>query len=98
MRGDGRVPLTPVAGDRQRAALAALLRTLDPAELTLPESVLQRIPPRPPGHGLHRELFPRRTGPVFDALTPAIVAADMTVSQILTPSRACAPGRAGAAR
>ena len=78
----------PQPGDRQRAALAALLRTLEPAELTLPESVLQRIPPRPPGHGLHRELFPRRTGPVFDALTPAVVAADLTVSQILTPSRA----------
>ena len=88
MRGDGRVPVTPVPVDRQRAALAALLRTLEPAELTLPRSVLQRIPPRPPGHGLHRELFPRRTGPVFDALTPAIVAADLTVSQILTPTRA----------
>ena len=88
MRGDGRVPVTPTRGDRQRAALAALLRTLEPAELTLPESVLQRIPPRPPGHGLHRELFPRRTGPVFDALTPAIVAADLTVSQMLVPSRA----------
>ena len=88
MRGDGRVPVTPVPGDHQRAALAALLRTLDPAELTLPESVLQRIPPRPPGHGPHRELFPRRTGPVFDALTPAVVAADLTVSQILTPTRA----------
>ena len=88
VRGDGRVPVTPVPGDRQRAALAALLRTLDPTELTLPESVLQRIPPRPPGHGLHRELFPRRTGPVFDPLTPAIVAADLTVSQLLVPSRA----------
>ena len=88
VRGDGRVPVTPVPGDQQRAALAALLRTLDPAELTLPESVLQQIPPRPPGHGPHRELFPRRTGPVFDALTPAIVAADLTVSQILTPTRA----------
>ena len=88
MRGDGRVPVTPVPGDQQRAALSALLRTLDPAELTLPESVLRQIPPRPPGHGPHRELFPRRTGPMFDALTPAIVAADMTVSQILTPSRA----------
>ena len=88
MRGDGRVPVTPVPGNRQRAALAALLRTLDPAELTLPETVLRQIPPRPPGHGLHRELFPRRTGPVFDALTPAIVAADLTVSQMLAPPRA----------
>ena len=88
VRGDGRVPVTPVPGNQQRAALAALLRTLDPAELTLPESVLQQIPPRPPGHGLHRELFPRRTGPVFDALTPAIVAADLTVSQVLAPTRA----------
>ena len=72
----------------QKAALEALLRTLDPAELRLPESVLAAIPPRPSGYGPHRELFPRYTGAVFDAVSPAVVAADHTVSQLLDPERA----------
>ena len=88
MRGDGLVPVTPVASEQQRAALGALLATLAPAELTLPAGLLGQIPPRPPGHARHRELFPRRTGAAFDALTPAIVAAYLTVSEMLAPDRA----------
>ena len=88
MRGDGRVPVTPVPADEQRAALEALLGTLAPAELVLPTDVLAQIPPRPAGYGRHRELFPRQTGPMFDAISPAIVAANVTVAQILTPARA----------
>ena len=63
MRGDGRAPTRPASAAEQQAALEALLRTLDPAELRLPESVLAAIPPRPSGYGPHRELFPRYTGP-----------------------------------
>ena len=33
MRGDDRVPVAPVPASQQRAALMALLATLDPAEL-----------------------------------------------------------------
>jgi hypothetical protein len=64
------------------------MRTLAPAELTLPDRVLSAIPPRPPGFGLHRELFPRYTGSAFDALTPAVVAAGHTVAMVLEPTRA----------
>ena len=88
MRGDGRTPIRPASAPEQKAALDALLRTLDPAELRLPESVLKAIPPRPSGYGPHRELFPRYTGPVFDAVAPAVVAADHTVLQLLDPERA----------
>lgn len=88
MRGDGREPLRRASPAEQEAALAALLRTLDPAELRLPEAVLRAIPPRPPGYGPHRELFPRYTGTVFDAVSPAVVAAEHTVSQMLDPARA----------
>ena len=88
VRGDGPAPVAPVGGEQQRAALTALLAALAPAELTLPAGVLRLIPPRPPGHPPHRELFPRRTGAAFDALTPAIVAADLTVSEMLAPERA----------
>ncbi|MCY3845899.1 MAG: zinc-dependent metalloprotease [Acidobacteria bacterium] len=88
VRGDGHDPVAPVAGKLQRDALNALVAALAPAELTLPAGLLRLIPPRPPGHARHRELFPRRTGAAFDALTPAIVAADLTVSEMLAPERA----------
>ena len=45
-------------------------------------------PAAPVGLRPHRELFPRYTGAVFDAVSPAVVAADHTVSQLLDPERA----------
>ncbi len=87
-RGDGRKPVEPVSAAAQNAAIEALLRTLRPAELAIPASVLATLPPRPSGFGRSRELFPRYTGLMFDAISPAVVAADHTVSQLLEPSRA----------
>ena len=88
LRGDEQVPLRPVSGDVQRAALDALLLTLDPAELAMPASLLRLIPPRPFTYDAHRELFDRYTGGAFDAVSPAVTAADLTVSLILNPERA----------
>ncbi len=88
MRGDGRTPMkweTPV---NQRKALEALANTLKPSELTVPKQVLDAIPPRPPGYGRHRELFPRTTGDGFDPLSPATVASDVTVGFTLQSDRA----------
>jgi hypothetical protein len=87
-RGDAGVPYRRVPGDQQRAALGALTAALAPSTLALPRSLLDLIPPRPPGWGGSRELFPRYTGDVFDAITPAIVAAEHTVSSMLSGSRA----------
>ncbi len=87
-RGDGRKPMSRVSGAAQRAAVHALLGTLQPAELAIPIGVLDILPPRPPGYSRTRELFPRYTGPTFDAITPAVVAADHTVGQMLQPARA----------
>jgi len=87
-RGDGRQPVAPASAETQRTALAALVSTLAPSELTIPRPVLSLLPPRPPGFGRTRELFPRYTGPAFDMLTPALVAADHTISEVLSPSRA----------
>jgi hypothetical protein len=88
MRGDGRPPTRPAPAAEQKAALEALLLTLAPSELRVPEAVLKAIPPRPSGYPPNRELFPRYTGETFDALTPAAVAADQTVTQLLEPERA----------
>ena len=88
MRGDGLSPMWRVSAAEQTQALDALMRTLRPAELTLPMSVINAIPPRPPGFGRTRELFPRYTGSAFDAITPAVVAATHTVNSLLTADRA----------
>ncbi len=88
MRGDGRQPVRPAADALQRSALRALLGTLDLSELALPEALLRSLPPRPMGYGRHRELFPRYTGMMFDAVTPAVVASSHTVSELLDATRA----------
>lgn len=88
VRGDGRQPARAVDGERQRAALRALTSTLQPGELVLPREVIDLIPPRPYGYGMHRELFPRFTGQTFDVVSPAIVAAEHTISNVLNPQRA----------
>jgi hypothetical protein len=87
LRGDGRAPMRMASGSEQRAALSALLRVLQPSELALPQALLSKIPPRPSGYGRSRELFPRYTGLMFDAITPAGVAADQVVSGILAFDR-----------
>jgi len=87
-RGDGRTSVEPVSADDQRAAIASLLATITPSALAIPQSVLATLPPRPGGYGRTRELFPRYTGSMFDAISPAVVAADHTISELLQPSRA----------
>jgi hypothetical protein len=88
MRGDGRTAVKWESAANQRKALEALAATLKPAELTVPQQVLDAIPPRPPGYGHHRELFPRTTGDGFDPLSPATVASDVTIGFILQLDRA----------
>ncbi|MEX2530016.1 MAG: zinc-dependent metalloprotease [Gemmatimonadota bacterium] len=93
LRGDGQEPLHRVPAAEQRAALDALLRTLQPAELALPRHVLATLPPRPPGYGGAElgggaELFRRWTGLVFDAVAPAAAAADLTLGMLLHQERA----------
>ncbi len=88
IRGDGRKPFTRVPATEQRAIMDSLMDVLKPVELVLPPSVVDKIPPRPSGYGMHRELFPRYTGDTFDAITPAVVLAEHTISQILQRERA----------
>jgi Met-zincin/Domain of unknown function (DUF5117) len=88
MRGDGRDPVRRASAAEQRAALDALLSTLRPSELALPPELLEKIPPRPAGYGNTRELFPRYTGQMFDAISPAVVAANLTIGYMLDDARA----------
>jgi hypothetical protein len=88
MRGDGRVPFTWATAAEQRAALKALMATVRPSVLALPENVVKLMSPRPDGYGMTRELFPRYTGRTFDVITPAVVAATHTLASIFQQERA----------
>ena len=86
-RGDGRTPTRPAPAAEQRAALTSLMATISPSALALPQTLFSLIPPRPPGWGMSRELFPRYTGGAFDVITPAVSAAGMTIGFILDDAR-----------
>src|SRR5574338_148413 len=77
-----------VAPDEQRRALAAVLETIKPDALAVPESLLRLIPPRPAGYARTREDFRIRTQPVFDALAPAEAVADHVSGFLLNQERA----------
>ena len=77
-----------VSPEEQRRALAAVLDTLKPEALAVPDSVLRLIPPRPPGYQRTREDFRIRTQPVFDALAPAEAVADHVSGFLLNQERA----------
>jgi hypothetical protein len=88
VRGDGEVPTKIVAAAEQRRALAAVLATLKPSALALPESLLKMIPPRPPEYDRGREHFKIHTSPAFDALAPAEEAAQHTLQFLFNAERA----------
>jgi len=77
-----------VAPEEQRRALDAVLDTIKPDALMLPESLLKLIPPRPAGYARTREDFRIRTQPTFDALAPAEAITDHVSGFLLNPERA----------
>ncbi len=88
MKGDGQTPLSFVDPERQMSALDALLLTLSPEVLAIPESIISLIPPHPPGFPRNREIFNTRTGSTFDPLSAASSIAHHTLTLLLYPERA----------
>ena len=88
LRGDGQPPVQPVEPARQRDAMRALLQTLSPSLLRLPEDLLAQLPPRPPGFPDTRETFQANTGVTFDPFTPADSSVALTLEVLLNPLRA----------
>jgi hypothetical protein len=87
LRGDGQPVTELLSPEQETKALDALLKTIDPSALALPESLLKIIPPRAIGYSRHRELIKSKTDLAFDALSAAETAADMTFSLILHSAR-----------
>jgi hypothetical protein len=87
LRGDGQLVTQIVPSDQQRRALAALLETVSPETLTIPERILKLIPPHPPAYDRTRESFPSQTGLTFDPVAGAEAAASLTGSLLFNPER-----------
>lgn len=87
LRGDGQPAVRILPRREQIRALDAVLATITPEELVIPDRIADLIPPRPANYDYNRELFRRRSGLGFDALTPAESAADMPLSFLFHPER-----------
>ena len=90
MRGDGAPTARVVDGSLQRRALAELLQTLDPAVLDLPDTLIDQLSTGrdgAPDPQYSTELFSKPLTPVFDISAAAEAAADITLDDLLQPSR-----------
>jgi hypothetical protein len=88
VRGDQQLVTEAINRREQQKALEAILKTLSPEVLTLPEHIITQIPPRAPGLRNSRELFEKRTGLTFDPLAAAEASVDFTLTFLLHPERA----------
>lgn len=87
LRGDGQLITQAVPREEQQRALNTIIDCLDPKFLMLPDKIVKLIPPRPAGYNFTRELFSKRTGLAFDALSPAETAADLPLSFLFNTER-----------
>lgn len=88
--GGGHERAVPVPAAQQRAALAALLATLDPAALTVPAALTPLLSAGRSGPNDRQfdiEVMATAGGPVFDPLVAADVAATITLDALLDPTR-----------
>lgn len=88
LRGDSQPGPEPVPDSTQRAALDAMLKTLSPDILDMPDNIVDLIPPRPIGYYESRELFNSHTDPAFDPLGAAETAASMSADLLFNANRA----------
>jgi hypothetical protein len=88
IKNDGQPVTRFIPPADQWKAFNALAGTITPDALTLPETLLEKIPPRPDGYPRTRELFKSRTGLTFDPMSAAESAAATTLAFMLQPERA----------
>jgi hypothetical protein len=87
-RGDGREASTPVAADRQRQAMDALLAVVSPAELDLGDGLLDLLTSSQAttiAKQTSIEVF--QEGPVFDLTSAADVVAGQVFADLFAPAR-----------
>jgi hypothetical protein len=88
LKNDGQTITKFIPPAEQWKAFNALMATITPDALALPEKLIEKIPPRPIGYPRTRETFKSRTGLTFDPLSAAESAASNTLEFMLQPQRA----------
>lgn len=88
VRGDKQVQPTILPAATQVKALNAMLKSLSPSVLTLPNRIVQMIPPRPPMYNGVGEVFAKRTGMSFDPLAAAEALTHFQLSFLFNAERA----------
>ena len=91
IKGDNLQSTAPVPDAHQRRALTAIVETLDPAVLVLPDNVLDQMGPALGGFGALAgggEVFDGNTEPMFDIVAAADAAGTISMSALLHPARA----------
>jgi len=88
LKNDGQTITKFVPPAEQWKAFDALMGTISPDALALPEKLIEKIPPRPIGYPRTRETFKSRTGMTFDPLSAAGSAASNTLAFMLNSQRA----------
>jgi hypothetical protein len=88
VKNDGELPTKMVDPAEQWRAFDALVATITPEALSLPEALIAKIPPRPTGYPSTIETWHGHTGPTFDPIGAAETAAGNTLSYLLDPERA----------
>ncbi|RVU06486.1 DUF5117 domain-containing protein [Novosphingobium umbonatum] len=90
LAGDENKAPAPVAASRQRAALAAMLKTLSAAELSVPDGLVGWLSSGVNGKSdaqFDTEVFDNAGSAVFDPLVATDVAAQVTLDSLLAPTR-----------
>ncbi len=88
VKGDGQLVQVVLPKAEQLQALQAVLITILPSTLSIPENTLALFPPRAYGYSRNRESFKSNNGVAFDAIGAASTASDMTLKLLLNPQRA----------
>jgi len=86
-KGDGQVITEMIPGETQVMALKAVLQTLKPEFLEIPENLLELMPPKALGFYQSSENFRGKTGLTFDPLSAAESSASFSIRLLLNPQR-----------
>ncbi|WDF56671.1 zinc-dependent metalloprotease [Mucilaginibacter sp. KACC 22063] len=88
LKNDGQVVTKMIEPQEQWKAVDALMNTITPDALALPEKLIEKIPPRPVGYPSTVETFGGHTGVTFDPIGAAETAANATLNYLFDSQRA----------
>ncbi len=87
LRGDGQEPTRLIPAEKQRKALQAILETLHPDELAVPERIMKLMAPSPWGFNHDERSFTTPASPAADQLEYVRALTSRIFSEILLPQR-----------